>query len=69
MNDVCLSSLESKVNSEIKKVEKWLWNNKLTLNLSKTTFYDCIAHEQEIRLAYWFWSEILRLFLDQKPAN
>ena len=38
MNDVCLSSLESKVNSEIKKVEKWLWNNKLTLNLSKTTF-------------------------------
>ena len=38
MNDVCLSSLESKVNSEIKRVEKWLWNNKLTLNLSKTTF-------------------------------
>ena len=38
MNDVCLSSLESTVNSEIKKVEKWLWNNKLTLNLSKTTF-------------------------------
>ena len=38
MNYVGLSSLESKVNSEIKKVEKWLWNNKLTLNLSKTTF-------------------------------
>ena len=38
MNDVCLSSFESKVNSEMKKVEKWLWNNKLTLNLSKTTF-------------------------------
>ena len=38
MNDVCLSSLESKVHIEIKKVEKWLWNNKLTLNLSKTTF-------------------------------
>ena len=27
MNNVCLSSLESKVNSEMKKVEKWLWNN------------------------------------------
>ena len=38
MNNVCLSSFESKVNSEIKKVEKWLWNNKLTLNLSKTIF-------------------------------
>ena len=38
VNDVCLSSVESKVNSEIKKIEKWLWNNKLTLNLSKTTF-------------------------------
>ena len=38
MNDVCLTSLESEVNSEIEKVEKWLWNNKLTLNLSKTTF-------------------------------
>ena len=38
MNDVCLSSLESKVNSEIKKGGKWLSNNKLTLHLSKTTF-------------------------------
>ena len=38
INDICLSSLESNVNSEIKKVEKWLWNNKLTLNLSKATF-------------------------------
>ena len=38
MNDFCLSSLKSKVNSEIKKAEKLLWNNKLTLNLSKTTF-------------------------------
>ena len=37
MNEVCLSSLESKVNSEIIKVERWLWNNNLTLNLSKTT--------------------------------
>ena len=38
MNDVYLSSLESKVNSEIKKVEEWFWNNKLTLNVPKTTF-------------------------------
>ena len=38
VNDICLSNLESKVNSEIKKVEKWLWHNKPTLNLFKTTF-------------------------------
>ena len=38
MNDVCLSSLKSKANSDIKKVERCVWNNKLTLNLSKTTF-------------------------------
>ena len=51
MNDICLSSLELKVNNEIKKVEKWLWNNKLTLNLSETTFMIVSPMNKKLRWA------------------
>ena len=39
-----LSRLEHRVNSQLQLIDKWLRKNKLTLNLSKTTYmlFDCL---------------------------
>ena len=37
-SDKCLTSLESRVNTEIQKISRWLIINKLSLNIKKTNY-------------------------------
>ena len=46
----CRRSLESLVNSELTKISKWFWSNKLTLNVDKTCFLLIHRRREEINL-------------------
>ena len=37
-SDKCLTTLESRVNTEIQKISRWLQINKLSLNIKKTNY-------------------------------
>ena len=55
-----LLRLEHKVNSELQLVDKWLRKNKLTLNLSKTT-YLCFNKQPQVSISSKF-----NLFINRK---
>ena len=38
VNDKCLITLESRVNTEIQKISRWRQINKLSLNITKTNY-------------------------------
>ena len=38
LSDKCLTTLESRVNTEIQKISRWLKINKLSLNIKKTNY-------------------------------
>ena len=47
MSDLNLTSLQNQVNIQLKNIDFWLRNNKLSLNFSKSTFL--LIHKQSSR--------------------